>query len=63
MKYTEIADQTVAELKKKKKTLANDLFQSKMKNNLGQLANPITIRDLRKDIARVNTALSQKTVR
>ena len=63
MKFTEIKDQSVSELKKKKKSLSESLFQAQMKNSLGQLGNPIEIRFLRRDLARVQTALTQKTVR
>lgn len=63
MKYNEIKDLGVAELKKKKSQLNADMFTAKMKNNLGQLANPLEIRQIRKDIARVQTALVQKVVR
>jgi large subunit ribosomal protein L29 len=35
----------------------------KMKNSLGQLANPVQIRVVRKDIAKINTAIVKKSVR
>lgn len=63
MKYTEIKDLSVAELKKKKAGLTDELFTSSMKNSLGQLGNPLEIRKLRRDVARVNTALVQKISR
>ena len=63
MKYTDIKDLSATELKKKKSSITEDLFNAKMKNSLGQLGNPIQIRDLRKSLARVNTALTQKVVR
>lgn len=63
MKFTEIKDMSVAELKKKRGTLTEELFQAKIKNTIGQLSNPIEIRKLRRDIARINTALVKKVVR
>ena len=63
MKFTEIKDMSVAELKKKRGSLTEELFQAKIKNTIGQLSNPIEIRKLRKDIARINTALVKKVVR
>ena len=63
MKFTEIKDMSVTELKKKKATITQDVFDMKIKNQLGQLSNPIQIRDLRKDLARVNTALVQVVAR
>lgn len=63
MKYSEIKDLSVVELKKKRATLSKDLFEARMKNSIGQLANPIEIRNLRKDIAKINTAIVKKVAR
>ena len=63
MKYTEIKDLSVVELKKKRANLSQELFEAKIKNSMGQLANPIEIRNLRKDIARINTAIVKQIVR
>lgn len=61
--FKDIKDLSATELKKKKETLNEELFLAKTKNALGQLANPIQIRGMRRDLARVNTALTQKVVR
>ncbi len=58
MKYTDIKDLSQSELKKKKQTMTKELFEMNMKNSLGQLSNPVQIRFLRKDLARVNTAMN-----
>ncbi len=63
MKFTEIKDLSVAELKKKRANLSQELFEAKIKNSMGQLGNPIEIRNLRKDIARINTAIIKQIVR
>ncbi len=63
MKFAEIKDLSVVELKKKRANLADELFQAKIKNSIGQLANPLEIRKLRKDIARLNTAIVRKVAR
>ncbi|MCX7978660.1 MAG: 50S ribosomal protein L29 [Bdellovibrionaceae bacterium] len=63
MKFSEIKDLSVAELKKKRAMLSDELFQAKMKNSIGQLANPLEIRKLRRDIARINTAIVRRVVR
>ena len=58
MKYTELKDKSVAELNtllKEKKVL---LFTLKQKLRTMQLTNPNEIRDARKDIAKINTAIS-----
>lgn len=60
MKMKEITGFSVEELNKKLKGLRTELFEAKMKNELGQLGNPIEIRKARRDIARVHTALAQK---
>lgn len=58
MKYTDIKDLSRPELLKKLETLTQDMFQARMKNSLGQLANPVQIRGIRRDVARVKTALA-----
>jgi large subunit ribosomal protein L29 len=60
MNYAEISGLTDKDLVKKTKELRAQLFQARMKNALGQLANPMTIRTIRKDIARLQTALRSK---
>lgn len=60
MKYTDIKDLTVEELRKREATLRNDLTISRMKGKMGQLANPIEIRNKRRGIARIKTALTAK---
>jgi large subunit ribosomal protein L29 len=60
MKFAEIKDMTVDELRKKEKAMRTELFDTSMKHTLGQVTNPLQIRGLRRDIARVKTALSAK---
>ena len=60
MKFTEIKDMTVDELRKKEKVLREELFETKMKHSLGQVSNPLQIRHVRRQIAQVKTALSVK---
>ncbi|EIB06792.1 50S ribosomal protein L29 [Campylobacter coli H6] len=58
MKYIEIKDKTAAELAtmlKEKKVL---LFTLKQKLKTMQLTNPKEISEVRKDIARINTAIN-----
>lgn len=63
MKFIEIKDLSVTELKKKRTTLSEELFQARIKNSIGQLSNPIEIRDLRRSIAKINTAIVKKVAR
>lgn len=57
MKYQEIKDMNVKDLLAKKAEISKGLFDAKMKNSMGQLGNPLQIRGLRRDLARVETAI------
>lgn len=63
MKYAEIESKSLNDLIKQKQDLTAQLFEMKMKNSLGQLANPVQIRFVRKNIAKINTAIVKKSVR
>ena len=60
MKFTEVKELTSTELRKRVVQLREELFEARMKHTLGQLGNPIDIRDKRKDLARLMTALHMK---
>lgn len=60
MKYSEIKDLTVDELQKRQKNMREELFELKMKHSLGQVSNPLQIRYVRRDIARIKSALNAK---
>ncbi len=60
MLFSELAGLTAKDLNKKKVELRSKLFEARMKNSLGQLANPMVIREARKNIARINTALAKQ---
>ena len=62
MEYKEIKNMSLEQLNKKALELKKNLFELRMKNTVGQLNNPIEIRDTRKTVARVLTAInSQRT--
>ena len=63
MKFVEIKDLSVAELKKKRAALSEELFNARIKNSIGQLPNPIEIKNLRRNIAKINTAIVKKVAR
>ncbi len=63
MKYKEIENKSLSDLIKQKSLLTEQLFQLKMKNSLGQLSNPTEIRLVRRNIARLNTAIVKIGVR
>ena len=60
MKYTDLNGLSKAELLKRKRELAKQRFDLNMKNSMGQLANPMMIRTIRRDMARINTALNTR---
>lgn len=60
MKFEDVSGLSIEELRKKSLELTKSLFEMKIKNSLGQLGNPLEIRFVRRDIARVKTAINQK---
>jgi large subunit ribosomal protein L29 len=59
MKFSEVKDMNKEELKKRIKEMSEELFELKMKHSLGQVSNPLKIRDVRRNMAKIKTALSQ----
>lgn len=60
MKFTELQDRDIAELQKMLKEKKSLLFEKRLQLKTMQLTNPSEIKTIRKDIARINTALSAK---
>lgn len=58
MKVEEFKNLSKDELKSVLKKKTEELYELKVKNRLGQLANPLTIRFAKKDIARILTVLT-----
>jgi large subunit ribosomal protein L29 len=58
MKYSDLAEKTTAELQGMLKEKKTELFTLKIKQKMMQLTNTSELRDVKKDIARINTALS-----
>lgn len=56
MKYSELKDLTREELHQKEAELADELFKLRLRQASTQLENPMRIRQLRRDIARIQTA-------
>lgn len=61
MKSTELRKLTIDELKRKLHDFKQDLFTLRFQAVVGQLTNTIKIRQVRRDIARVNTIITEKT--
>ena len=58
MNFEDIKNLTPVELHKKIREIKENMFEAKMKNAMGQLTNPISIRGMRRDIAKLKTALT-----
>jgi large subunit ribosomal protein L29 len=60
MKASELRDLSVEALEAKKIELLNEQFKMRMNKSMGQLQQTHEIRNLRRDVARVKTILTQK---
>jgi large subunit ribosomal protein L29 len=55
MRAREIRDLTSEEIRQKEGELAEELFRLRLRKSTGQLDNPMRLRHLRRDIARLKT--------
>lgn len=60
MKATEVRELTTEELDKKLTDLKRDLFFLRMQHATNQLDNPLKIKEVKKNIARVQTIIREK---
>lgn len=60
MKAAEIRELSVEELELKVKELKEELFQLRFQHAINQLDNPMRLKAVKKDIARINTVLRQR---
>ena len=60
MKGKEIRELTKEELSKKKKDIKEELFNLRFQHSSGQLENTARMKLLKKDVARIETAVRQK---
>jgi len=60
MRAAELRDRSMDELKKTLSDLEEQLFKLRFQKSTGQIENPIKIRVVRKDIARVLTIISER---
>mgnify|MGYP000925835498 CR=1 FL=1 len=60
MKAKDLRDLTYEELVKKESDLQAELFNLRFRLATGQLDNPMTIKAVKKDMARVKTVIRQK---
>lgn len=59
MKYSELKDSTVPELTAKGRDLRQEIFNLRLQQASSQLEKPARLRTLRRDIARIETRISQ----
>ena len=62
MKTSEIKTLSIKELNAKLKELTTELFNLRFANASRNLANPVSIRNVKKDIARVKTVIREKEI-
>lgn len=60
MKAQELREMTEEELTNKVKELNNELFNLKFQSATGQIENPMSVRSVRREIARIKTILKEK---
>lgn len=63
MKAKEIRELTIEELKRREKDLRSELLDLRIKKATQQLKNPLRIREVRREIARILTIIREKTKR
>ena len=61
MKANELGEMNIAELNEKLLSQKKELFNLRFQLATGQLENPLQIRNVKRDIARINTIITEKT--
>ena len=61
LKANELREMNIAELNEKLLSQKKDLFNLRFQLATGQLENPLQIRNVKRDIARINTIITEKT--
>ena len=59
MKFLEMKDMTLVELSAKSRDLRHDMFNLRLQQASAQLEKPARLRTMRRDIARLETRISQ----
>ncbi|MDP2156602.1 MAG: 50S ribosomal protein L29 [Nitrospirota bacterium] len=60
MKAAELRETTVEELRKKEQDLRKELFNLRFQQATGEIENPMRIRAIRKNIAKILTVITEK---
>jgi large subunit ribosomal protein L29 len=63
MQAKEIRELSVDEIRQKERDLAEEIFRLRMRKRTGQLDNPMRLRVLRRDLARIKTIQHERATR
>ena len=63
MKIIEIREKTSSELVNLEAELKQELFKLRLQNATNQLANPMKIRSVKKDVAKIKTVLRERELK
>ena len=61
MKTAELRDKSVGELETRQRELSEQLFKLRFQRATGRIENPMKIRQVRREIARIKTLLGEKS--
>jgi large subunit ribosomal protein L29 len=61
MKIKELREMSVEELGARKRELRQEMLNLRVQQQIGQLENPSRIRTLRREVARIETLITQRT--
>jgi large subunit ribosomal protein L29 len=62
MKIKEIRELTLQELQTKRRDIKQEQFHLRMQQQAGQMEKPSQLRSLRRDVARIESVLSQRRI-
>ena len=63
MKMKEITEMTTSELNQKVESLKEELFNLRFRLATGQLDNPMVIKEIKRNIARVKTVIREREIK
>jgi len=61
MKTNELRDKSIDELSTRERELREQLFKLRFQRATGRMENPMKIRDVRREIARIKTLLNERS--
>ena len=61
MKIKELREMSVEELGARKRELRQEMLNLRVQQQIGQLENPSRLRSLRREVARIETLITQRT--